>query len=68
VIGSIAKDSSVNSRINFKFEKAVIKIPPFPTVTLPPVGSGWFDNVYANEKYRLSKDIRGDYLISRRVA
>ena len=67
VLGTIEKDVSINSRINFKFSKAVITVPPFPSLSLPPVGSGWFDNVYANEKYRLSKDVRGDYLISRRV-
>lgn len=67
VVGTIEKDQSVNSRINFKFSKAVITVPPFPSLTLPPVGSGWFDNIYANEKYRLSKDVRGDYLISKRV-
>ena len=67
VVGTIEKDLLVNSRINFKFSKAVISVPPFPSLSLPPVGSGWFDNVYANDKYRLSKDVRGDYLVSKRV-
>ena len=67
VVGTIEKDLLINSRINFKFSKAVITVPPFPSLSLPPVGSGWFDNVYANDKYRLSRDVRGDYLVSKRV-
>jgi hypothetical protein len=69
VVGKISKGNTIEetNRIYFEFEKAEILFPPFPKLTLPPVGKGWFDNVYVNEKYRLSKDIRGDFLISQRV-
>ena len=67
---AIAAPGSIQppNRVNFKFKTASLKIPPFINVNLPPVGEGWFDNIYVNDRYRLSKDIRGDYLISKRVA
>jgi hypothetical protein len=74
VIGSINLDQSTSDcpdgtcRVEFAFKSAELRIPPFPSLTLPPVGKGWFDNLYVNEKYRLSRDIRGDYLISKRIS
>lgn len=50
-------------RVNFKFNGAALKLPGPKTVKLPPKGQGWFDNVYTDGKYRLSRDIRGDYLV-----
>lgn len=67
VLGDLSTDKSNTKRINFKFKRADIIIPPIPTLSLPPVGEGWFDNIYCNDMYRLSKDIRGDYLISKRI-
>ena len=67
VVGKVERDASLKTRLNFQFEKAVITVPPIPAITLPPVGRGYFDTVFVNEKYRLSKDVRGDYLISQRV-
>lgn len=66
VLGDLSVDKSNPRRINFKFKRADISIPPIPTLSLPPVGAGWFDNIYCNDIYRLSSDIRGDYLISKR--
>ena len=67
VLGDIEYSLNNRKRLNFKFSKAKLLIPPFININLPPVGQGWFDNIYINEKYRLSKDIRGDYLISTRI-
>ena len=76
VIGKIRVDTGsemggsrigAGRRIFFDFKKAKLAIPPIPVITLPPVGKGWFDTLYVNDRYRLSKDIRGDYLLSRRL-
>ena len=67
VLGSVTPDSSKPSKFNFEFTSAEIKIPPLPKLRLPPVGSGWFENVYVNDLIRLSRDVRGDYLVSRRL-
>ena len=67
VLGDINIDIDRSTRINFTFQKALLRIPPLPQLSLPPVGKGWFENVYVNEKYRLSRDVRGDYLLSQRV-
>jgi PAP_fibrillin len=67
VVGDIQQDAQDKLRLNFQFKKAVISVPPFPSLTLPPIGKGWFETVYVNEKYRLSRDIRGDFLVSKRV-
>jgi len=68
VLGTAARDPQVATRVNFAFTKAVISVPPLPKLTLPPVGNGWFDNIFVNDKYRLARDVRGDYLITQRVA
>ena len=67
MLGDINIDIDRSTRINFTFQKALLRIPPLPQLSLPPVGKGWFENVYVNEKYRLSRDVRGDYLLSQRV-
>lgn len=67
VQGSIDINLSEKKRVNFEFQGAYLKIPPVPKIPIPPVGKGWFDNLYVNNLYRLSKDIRGDYLVSKRV-
>lgn len=67
VTGKITEADQPKRRTNFEFEKARLSIPPLPSLTLPPVGKGYFDTIYANEKYRFSVDIRGDYQISRRI-
>lgn len=68
VLGKLSSDDTDKRRVNFEFTKAIIKVPPFPQLGLPPVGKGWFDNIYCNDKYRLSRDVRGDYLVSKRIS
>mmetsp|Transcript_28455 Transcript_28455/g.27259 ORF Transcript_28455/g.27259 Transcript_28455/m.27259 type:complete len:203 (+) Transcript_28455:139-747(+) len=65
VDGKINIDSGKLERINFAFSGATITIPPF-NVPLPPVGKGWFDTLYVDKLYRVSYDVRGDYLVSKR--
>mmetsp|Transcript_21313 Transcript_21313/g.29318 ORF Transcript_21313/g.29318 Transcript_21313/m.29318 type:complete len:210 (+) Transcript_21313:1-630(+) len=67
VTGAISTSSTMRNRINFNFTDASILFPPFSRIFFPPVGKGWFDNIFVNDKYRLSKDIRGDYLISKKI-
>ena len=67
VLGDIDIQSTDIRRVNFKFKQAKLILPPFVNLKIPPVGQGWFDNIFVNEKYRLSRDIRGDYLISQRI-
>ena len=62
VLGQIEQSKDASCRVNFRFTKAAIRL-PFE-ISVPPVGAGWFDNVYMNDKYRLSRDSRGDYLVS----
>ena len=63
VEGSVEQN---DRRTNFVFRKAVLSYPPLPPLQLPPVGKGWFDTLYADAQFRVSADIRGDYLLSRR--
>lgn len=52
-----------NGRTNFKFNGATIKLPNDRRLNLPPVGKGWFKSIYCDGKYRLARDVRGDYLV-----
>jgi len=52
-----------NGRSNFKFTGATIKLPNDRQLNLPPVGKGWFESIYCDGKYRLARDVRGDYLV-----
>ncbi len=52
-----------DGRTDFKFSGASIKLPKGRSLDLPPVGKGWFKSVYCDGKYRLSRDVRGDYLV-----
>jgi PAP_fibrillin len=38
------------------------------SISLPPTGAGWFDTMFCNDKYRLSRDSRGDYSVFRRMS
>ena len=44
VLGSIVlnKDTKEGRKVDFKFQSATVTIPPLPSITLPPVGAGWF--------------------------
>lgn len=66
VTGAISADPATKGRINFAFTKARLVVPPFD-LGVPPVGKGWFQTVFVNDKFRLSRDVRGDYLVSRRL-
>lgn len=67
VSGTIAPDANDKRQLNFSFTSARLVVPPLVNLALPPVGKGWFKNVFVNDKYRLSRDVRGDYLVSRRL-
>jgi PAP_fibrillin len=38
------------------------------SISLPPTGAGWFDTMFCNSQYRLSRDSRGDYSVFRRIS
>jgi hypothetical protein len=54
-------------RVAFKFEGAVVK-GWGKELKLPPVGAGWFDTIFCDEKYRLSQDSRGDWSVFKRLS
>ena len=68
VLGNCSTDKEDPRVCNFSFKSAKIIAPPFVNLSLPPVGKGSFVNVFCNELYRVSKDSRGDYLVTKRVA
>lgn len=52
-------------RVNFRFTTARLDC-PLGRVPLPPVGRGWFDNVWVDDDTRIARDVRGDTLICAR--
>lgn len=68
--GAFIVDSSLDwvgeGRTEFKFNGATISLPDGKSIKLPPFGQGWFKSVYVSKdgKYRLSRDVRNDYLIA----
>jgi len=50
-------------RVRFAFTSASIRFGDFVRVPIPPVGEGWFENVYVDEDIRVSRDSRGDTLV-----
>ena len=36
-------------------------------ISLPPLGTGWFDTMYCDDTYRLSRDSRGDWSVFKRI-
>jgi hypothetical protein len=69
--GSFVVDSDIsfagNGRSDFKFTDATLNLPGNRSIKFPPVGKGWFKSIYCDGKYRLAKDVRGDYLLVVRV-
>lgn len=61
VDSSVARDGP--KRVTFAFTAARLLLPGGRCLRVPPVGSGWFDNVYVDEQYRVAQDIRGDTLV-----
>jgi len=50
-------------RVRFAFTSASIRFGDSVRVPIPPVGEGWFENVYVDEDIRVSRDSRGDTLV-----
>lgn len=67
VIGDISRDNNIKNRVNFKFSSASLRFNSKFAVNIPPIGQGWFDNLFINNMYRISYDVRGDYLLSKRI-
>mmetsp|Transcript_4231 Transcript_4231/g.6317 ORF Transcript_4231/g.6317 Transcript_4231/m.6317 type:complete len:226 (-) Transcript_4231:152-829(-) len=59
----VPKENS--DRIEFKFVSASLKYKMLK-VPLPPVGKGWFANIYLDEDIRINSDSRGDVQITTR--
>jgi hypothetical protein len=53
-------------RIAFEFTSATAVVWD-RSISLPPTGSGWFDTMYCDDRYRLSRDSRGDWSVFRRI-
>ena len=53
-------------KVNFTFLSAGLKFSNGFTLPVPPVGKGWFENIYVGERYRVARDSRGDTLIVER--
>ena len=61
-----ADSESGYDRVCFKFTEAVIKAWG-KSFTIPPAGAGWFDTMFCDEEYRLSRDSRNDWSVFRRL-
>ena len=59
-------DSFDANKCIFEFKSATIQAWN-NEFTIPPVGKGYFETIYCNDKYRLSRDSRGDYSISEKL-
>jgi len=72
VDSTLSSDAEVDVRSNFVFKSAALTVPDIPilgtrTLTLPPIGKGWFDNVYLDRDLRLNRDLRGNTVVYQRV-
>ena len=58
-------DDVEDVRVDFSFDAARLALRwPFKvTVPVPPVGKGWFDNLYVDDTLRIARDSRGDTLV-----
>eukprot|EP01018_Ginkgo_biloba_P002075 Gb_15264 [translate_table: standard] len=69
--GAFVVDSTIQvvspKRVNFRFTSAVLRTPNWK-IPLPPFGQGWFESVYLDDKIRVARDIRGDYLVVDRAS
>lgn len=73
VDSTLSTDAEVGVRSNFVFQSAALTVPDIPilgtrTLTLPPIGKGWFDNVYLDRDLRLNRDVRGNTVVYQRMA
>ncbi|KAG7359811.1 plastid lipid-associated PAP/fibrillin family protein [Nitzschia inconspicua] len=64
---SIGTEERKYDRVAFSFTTATAVLWG-TSISLPPTGAGWFDTLFCNDQYRLSRDSRGDYSIFRRIS
>lgn len=57
--------NSEYDRVGFEFTSSAITAWD-RTFQVPPVGAGYFDTMYVDDKYRLSQDSRGDWSVFHR--
>ena len=60
------ENESIYDRVEFEFKTAEI-LAWDKSISIPPVGSGWFDTIYCDEQCRLSTDVRGDWSVFKRI-
>ena len=64
-------DSSISGqgmRSSFEFSSAKLVIPSPPLkIPLPPVGKGWFDNLYVDDTIRVNRESRGNTVVYSRI-
>ena len=66
VDGMLFLNNEKTNRVDFKFTKASLTFNNQKPINFPPVGSGYFDNLYIDDLIRISYDVIGVYLISKR--
>ena len=69
VVDSKISGEGMPKRVDFRFTAATLRLaPPSKPVSLPPFGSGYFENLYVDDTLRIARDSRGDTLIVERAA
>ena len=56
----------MGARSEFKFTQAQVSLSFFnggKPLSLPPIGSGWFDTIYLDDDLRCDYNSRGDILV-----
>ena len=66
-VDAVVEESS-RATMKFRFTAASLTFRDKFSIPIPPVGSGWFENVYVDDERRVSRDSRGDTLICVKVA
>ena len=64
-VADAGDDEQSETRVEFAFDAArlALRWPLEATVPVPPVGKGWFDNLYVDDTLRIARDSRGDTLV-----
>ena len=65
-VDAVVEESS-RATMKFRFTAASLTFRDKFSIPIPPVGSGWFENVYVDDERRVSRDSRGDTLICVKV-
>ena len=63
VAGTLRVEEPDSMRTYFKFDTATLDLGKWGTYSFPPVGEGWFDTVYLDDKLRIDLNSRNDILI-----